>query len=167
VTRQVQPSRTTKDFRPADANAIITAAGLSLDDAAALTAGWDRRRLLDVCLTLAAWARDEPAIEERPIRLLDSLGPRYTEEEAAWTDTQLRTAHLAYKNGVKTPWTTTGERLYLRLAKRRNRPALRDLAVGDDRHGTRNGYEIGCRCRPCTDAKAAHKRAGRARGWAS
>lgn len=123
----VQPSRTAKDMRADDARALIDAARVSLDHAVVLTAGWTRRHLIDVALTLAANKQASPIERLLPRgttphpRALRTLGPRYDETEVPWTDQELRAAHGAFNNQIRTTWAIEGERIYQRLRSRRRR----------------------------------------------
>lgn len=138
----VQPSRTAADLRPREAAHMVRVAQRSLEDAAALTAGWTRRQLIDVCLTLALGAQDRGTdqpmrpvravapLQERPARphALAYIGPRYDVAEAAWTDQELRDAHAAWGRGERDLWAEQGERLYQRITHRRQRRPRKDAS---------------------------------------
>lgn len=124
----VQPSRTEKDLRTVEAEQFAYLAKRDLEAALSMTAGWSRRQLLDVALTLAL-SRAEPnqmtreeALGPSPYRsVLRTVGPRREPLEIAWTDDNLRAAHKAFEQGHRSPWSVEGERLYSRISKRRRR----------------------------------------------
>ena len=109
------PSRTARNLRPLEAATLVRAVQVSLDEAAMLTAGWSRRQLIDVALTLASVQSSNIAgtvIPHRP------FAERMRADEKAWNDADLRNAHYRYNRGERTPYAVTGERIYSRLRRR-------------------------------------------------
>lgn len=121
------PSRTAKDFRVSEALDFAIAARADLEVAVRMTAGWTRRQLVDIALTLAASqhpvSREPLSLVGRPPRpnTLPALGPRYDLSEAQWTDEALRRAHSAWNAGFRSDRIQAGERIYQRLRGRRKR----------------------------------------------
>lgn len=114
MSRPSDPSRTEGDLRIMEAAEFSRAARSDLEAAVVLTAGWSRRQLLDVALTLALMGT--------PMQYRSGpLGKRRTAEEMEWSDGELRSAHSAYERGVRDDRTVTGELIYHRLAARRSR----------------------------------------------
>jgi hypothetical protein len=91
---------------------------IGYDEAAAVTVGWSRRKLLTVALELAR--RNFHGTNADP--LADPHRPRSRQrlllEEDRWTVEDARLAHRMYDAGLKTAHVMEGNRVYARRARR-------------------------------------------------
>lgn len=109
----VQPSRSTADLRPDDAARFAEAAQYGLEAAAAVTAGWSRRQLIDVALTLVV---DQKTEEEAHAAAL-TWAAAEAHREARYQEEQSRRVGGAEVHGYARDRALGLERVYRFMAQ--------------------------------------------------